>query len=66
MTFTERIHGANGSIGPFGHQYHDLHVYARDVYSGSGNCVCGRHLYHPLHTEAAPGIPLTGRVGEDQ
>lgn len=50
--------GYEGSVGPFPNEYGREHVYARDVHSGAGNCVCGRELPHPLHPEAAPGIPI--------
>ncbi len=53
--------GTGGSVGPFPEQYGDPHVYARDVHSGSGNCVCGAALGDELHTEAAPGVPVPGR-----
>jgi len=36
------IPGYEGSIGPSPAQYNQTHVYARDVTSGAGNCVCGR------------------------
>lgn len=52
------IPGTDGSIGPFPGQYSKPHVYARDVHSGAGNCVCGWALGAWLHTEAAPGIPI--------
>jgi hypothetical protein len=52
------VPGFEGSIGPFPKQYGRPHVYSRDVHSGAGNCVCGRHLGSPLHTEAAPGVPI--------
>lgn len=56
------IPGRKGSQGPFPARYGDLHVYARDVYSGAGNCVCGRSLGDRVHTEAAPGIPIPERM----
>jgi len=53
------VPGANGSIGPFGDsEYCQPHVYARDITSGAGNCVCGSGLGDELHTEAAPGVPV--------
>lgn len=52
------IPGQHGSVGPFPAEYRGPHAYARDVHSGAGNCVCGRHLSHYRHTEAAPGIPI--------
>jgi hypothetical protein len=48
-------------IGPGLAQYTQPHVYARSVASGAGNCVCGAHLQAPIHTEAAPGVPVPGR-----
>jgi hypothetical protein len=58
----ENVPGYEGSIGPGPRQYGKPHVYARDVHSGSGNCVCGAALEHRRHTEAAPGIPVPGRT----
>jgi Putative phage serine protease XkdF len=53
------VPGANGSLGPFGElEYCEPHVYARDITSGAGNCVCGASLGDDLHTEAAPGVPV--------
>lgn len=37
-------------------------IYARDVHSGAGNCVCGWPLDASRHTEAAPGVPIPGRA----
>lgn len=54
--------GWGGSVGPFKEQYGQLHVYARDVHSGAGNCVCGNVLNHRLHVQAAPGVDIPGRV----
>ena len=56
------IPGWEGATGPFPHEYEALHVYARDVYSGAGNCVCGRPLGHTLHLQAAPGVPIPMRL----
>lgn len=56
------VAGWEGSQGPFQAQYSDPHVYARDVHSGAGNCVCGRHLGHRLHVQAAPGIDIPERM----
>jgi hypothetical protein len=58
---TPNVPGYEGSIGPGPGSYGKPHVYARDVQSGSGNCVCGRDLGYRLHTEAAPGIPIPDR-----
>lgn len=52
-----RIPGWEGTVGPFPSQYKQPHVYARDVYSGSGNCVCGREPQSKLHV-ATPFAPL--------
>lgn len=49
--------GYEGSVGPFESEYADPHVYARDVASGAGNCVCGAGPDDPLHPELAPGVP---------
>lgn len=58
MSQREDIPGWEGSIGPGPGQYGRPHVYARDVTSGAGNCVCGRGLGHGLHVQAAPGVPV--------
>lgn len=50
--------GHEGSVGPFGGQHTQPHVYARDIHSGAGNCVCGSDLGDKLHTQAAPGVPV--------
>ncbi|MFD2421666.1 hypothetical protein [Amycolatopsis pigmentata] len=52
------VPGWEGSVGPFKAQYGKPHVYARDVHSGAGNCVCGRGLGERLHVQAAPGVPV--------
>jgi hypothetical protein len=52
------IPGWEGTIGPGPGQYGKPHVYARDIYSGAGNCVCGRALGDNLHVMAAPGVPI--------
>lgn len=54
----EVVPGGCGSTGPFPAEYADPHVYARDVHSGAGNCVCGSGLGDPLHVQAAPGVPI--------
>jgi len=56
------IPGWEGSIGPGPGQYHLPHVYARDVHSGAGNCVCGRGLGDDRHVQAAPGVPIPGHM----
>jgi hypothetical protein len=43
------IPGWEGSVGPFPGQYSLIHRYARDVHSGAGNCVCGRHEDSSIH-----------------
>jgi hypothetical protein len=55
---TDRVPGWEGSIGPFPGQYGDPHVYARDIHSGAGSCVCSRALGDRLHVQAAPGVPV--------
>jgi len=52
------IPGWEGTIGPAPGQYGDPHVYARDICSGAGNCVCGCALGQSVHVQAAPGIPI--------
>lgn len=54
-----KVPGWEGSQGPFAGQYGKPHVYARDVYSGAGNCVCGRQPEHKLHVPA-PSAPTGG------
>ena len=49
--------GFEGSVGPGRGAYGKPHVYARDVHSGAGNCVCGRSSRHQIHPEIAPGFP---------
>lgn len=49
--------GANGPLGPTAGMTVP-HVYARDVHSGAGNCVCGDALGSAVHTVAAPGVPI--------
>lgn len=53
----DQIPGWEGTVGPFPSQYSKPHVYARDIHSGGGNCVCGRHVYHIIHIQIAPGVP---------
>lgn len=52
------IPGWEGTVGPFPRQYNQPHVYARDIHSGAGNCVCGSALSDHLHVQAAPGIDI--------
>jgi hypothetical protein len=54
--------GWEGSVGPFPRQYARPHVYARDVQSGAGNCVCAAPLEDWLHVQAAPGIDIPERM----
>jgi hypothetical protein len=56
------VPGTAGSPGPFPYEYGFPHVYARDVHSGAGNCVCGASIGHDRHTEVAPGIPVPARL----
>lgn len=56
------VPGWEGSVGPFRKDYGKPHVYARNVQSGSGNCVCGAHLGHRRHVQAAPGIDIPDRM----
>ena len=53
--------GWEGSVGPFPDDYTKPHVYARDIQSGAGNCVCGMGLLDEIHVQAAPGIEIPGR-----
>lgn len=55
------VPGWEGTTGPGPGQYGRPHVYARDVQSGAGNCVCGHHLGHRLHVQAAPGVDIPAR-----
>lgn len=54
--------GWEGSIGPFPRQYGQPHVYARDVHSGAGNCVCGAGPGDRRHVQIAPGVPVPTRM----
>lgn len=58
MSERSDIPGWEGSIGPGPAQYGKPHVYARDVHSGSGNCVCGTGLGAWVHVQAAPGVSI--------
>jgi hypothetical protein len=55
---SNQIPGWEGSTGPFPNDYGNPHVYARNIHSGAGNCVCGRGLLDDLHVQAAPGVPI--------
>jgi hypothetical protein len=59
---TVPIPGWEGSAGPFPAQYGLPHVYARDIHSGAGNCVCGLDLGHARHVQAAPGVDVPERM----
>lgn len=52
------VPGWMGAVGPFKHQYGGPHVYARDIFSGAGNCVCGHPVGAERHVQAAPGVPV--------
>lgn len=60
VSTTATVPGHRGSVGPFPSEYQRPHVYARDVRSNAGLCVCGGPLVDvdARHTEAAPGVPL--------
>lgn len=60
-----QIPGWEGSTGPFRSQYGSPHVYARDVHSGAGNCVCGWPAGAARHVQAAPGVPIPDRMRAD-
>lgn len=51
--------------GPLPHEYGAPHVYARDVHSEAGYCVCGGVPGDERHTQIAPGVdvPLWMREG---
>lgn len=55
------VPGWEGSQGPFPSQYGQPHVYAREIRSGAGNCVCGAALRDSVHVQAAPGVPIPER-----
>jgi hypothetical protein len=57
--------GWEGAQGPFEDEYTEPHVYARDIHSGAGNCVCGAGLEDDLHLQAAPGVDLPHREASD-
>jgi hypothetical protein len=56
--------GWEGAQGPFEDEYNEPHVYARDIHSGAGNCVCGAGLDDDLHLQAAPGVDLPERTAD--
>lgn len=59
MADTSSIPGWEGQVGPFPSEYGKPHVYARDVHSGAGNCVCGRWPDADIHVPV-PSAPLGG------
>lgn len=61
------IAGFEGSIGPLKFQYLDPHVYARDIHSGAGNCVCGGSPSYKLHVQSplAPDAPMSVKEAMD-
>lgn len=54
----EQVPGWEGTVGPFKGQYGKPHIYARDVHSGAGNCVCGGAPGDRLHVQIAPGVDV--------
>jgi hypothetical protein len=47
------------TLGPFTQDERSTpHIYARDITSAAGDCVCKAALGDDLHTEAAPGVPV--------
>lgn len=59
---SEQVPGWEGTVGPFPGQYRQPHVYARDIHSGAGNCVCGLDLGAVHHVQAAPGVEVPVRL----
>jgi len=62
MVNRDRMPGWEGNKGPFPDQYTRAHVYARDIHSGAGNCVCGAGLGEWIHVQAAPGVKMPRRL----
>jgi hypothetical protein len=60
------IPGWEGSVGPFPREYGQQHVYARDIHSGAGNCVCGGAPGDGRHVQIAPGVPVPDRMRTDR
>jgi hypothetical protein len=58
LASVEDVPGWEGAVGPFSGEHAKPHVYARDIHSGAGNCVCGSDLGNKLHVQAAPGVPV--------
>lgn len=56
--------GYEGRVGPFKFEHNKPHVYARDIHSGAGNCVCGSGPRDQIHPEVAPGFPNPDYNGE--
>jgi hypothetical protein len=59
---SDQVPGWEGTIGPFPGQYGKPHVYARDVHSGAGNCVCGAAPGDRRHVQIAPGVDVPERM----
>jgi hypothetical protein len=59
---SEQVPGWEGTIGPFPKDYGKPHVYARDIHSGAGNCVCGMDPGYRIHVQIAPGVPVPDRL----
>jgi hypothetical protein len=60
------IPGREGSVGPFPREYGQQHVYARDIHSGAGNCVCGGAPGDGRHVQIAPGVPVPDWMRTDR
>jgi 8-oxo-dGTP pyrophosphatase MutT (NUDIX family) len=58
------VPGEEGSVGPFPGEYTRAHVYARDVQSGAGNCVCGAAPGDELHARSPLGPTVEGKAGK--
>ena len=56
------VPGLEGITGPWPWQYTRPHVYARDIHSIRGACVCGAQLADQRHPLAAPGVPVPARL----
>lgn len=54
-----KVPGYEGTQGPGPGGYGKPHVYARDVQSGAGNCICGREDTHQFHVPV-PSAPRGG------
>lgn len=62
----QNVPGWEGSTGPLPSQYKQPHVYARDTFSGAGNCICGAGLPDERHVQAAPGVPIPALLLRDR